>query len=161
MKESVLDNVKMYVVGVIGFVNMTLVSLFGDFLPFLWVVLGMMVFDLVSRIYAAAVRKDESVKSKKVWEGIHNKLGMVMLIALCLFIDCGLKMVLELLGIQVVTIIATTAFCMAWIFVREAISIAENLNHGGVKVPAFIIKALTSAKDKIDNAGDSLTGGDK
>lgn len=159
MQENIFE-LKQGIVGVLGVVNIFLVGLFGDFLPFLLLSAGVMLFDLVSRIYAAAMRDDEEVKSKEIMKGFGKKFGLLMLIILSLFVDYGLKLILELLGVQIVTSIVITGFTIAWIFIREAISIAENLQHAGVPLPTFILKALNSAKDKVDTVGDSIVGGD-
>lgn len=159
MQEKIFE-LKQGIIGCLGIVNIFLVGLFGDFLPFLLLSAGVMLFDLISRIYAAAMREDEEVQSEEIMRGFGKKFGLIMLIVLSLFVDYGLKLILDLLGIQVVTSIIITGFTIAWIFIREAISIAENLQHAGVPLPNFIIKALNSAKDKVDNVGDSIIGGD-
>lgn len=160
-----LNNAKNYIIASLGVINAVLVSFFGVFTPLLYTVLGLMFFDLISRMYAAAMRDDEKVESKKVISGFESKLGMIMLIVLGLIIDTGLsmvfKLVLSLADITVpISIIAVMPFTLAWIFVREATSICENLQHAGVKVPTFIIKALSVTNGAIDKAGE-IIGGDK
>lgn len=159
MKENIFE-LKQGLVGIFGAVNIFLVGLFGDFLPFLYVSAGIMFFDLITRIYAAAMRDDEKVESEEIMRGFGKKCGLLMLIILSLFVDYGLKLILDLLGIQILTVIVVTGFTIAWIYLREAISIAENLQHAGVDLPNFIIKALNAAKDKVDHVGDSIVGGD-
>ena len=158
-----LNNAKNYIIASLGVINAVLVSFFGVFTPLLYTVLGLMFFDLISRMYAASMRDDEKVESKKVISGLGSKFGMIMLIVLGLIIDTGLsmvfKLVLSLVDITVpISIIAVMPFTLAWIFVREATSICENLQHAGVKVPTFIIKALSVTNGAIDKAGEMIGG---
>ena len=158
-----LNNAKNYIIASLGVINAVLVSFFGVFTPLLYTVLGLMFFDLISRMYAASMRDDEKVESKKVISGLGSKFGMIMLIVLGFIIDTGLsmvfKLVLSLVDITVpISIIAVMPFTLAWIFVREATSICENLQHAGVKVPTFIIKALSVTNGAIDKAGEMIGG---
>ena len=158
-----MNNIKNYIITGLGLVNAVLVSFFGVFTPLLYTVLLLMFFDLISRMYAAGMRNDEKIESKKVISGLGSKLGMIMLIILGLIMDSGLsmvfKLVLSLVDIAVpISIIAVMPFTLAWIFVREATSIAENLQHAGIKVPVFIIKALSITNGAIDKAGEMIGG---
>lgn len=161
MEEKVIQ-AKQGAVCVLGITNMCLFKIFGGFLPFLYLAAGVMLFDLVSRIYAVGMREDEKVEKDKVMKGFGKKVGLILLIILALCIDQGLKLILQLLGLKIVSLIVITAFTMAWIFIRETISIADNLAYGGVDIPPFVIKALTKTKDTLDNAADQMVnGGDK
>lgn len=156
------DNLKQTILYSLGLVNMALVSFFGAFTPLLWLVLGAMIFDLISRMYAAGIRDDEKIESKKVFHGIYSKLGMVMLVILSLVMDAGITIILSLIlglaGIASPKIIAVMPFCLAWIFIRECTSIVENLQHAGIKIPSFITKALSITNTAIDKVNDTIGG---
>lgn len=158
MEDKVIQ-VKQSAVYGLGFLNMMLFKIFGGFLPLLYLSAAVMLFDLISRIYAVGMRDDEKVESSKIMKGFGKKFGLLLLIILALFIDQGIKLILELLGLRITSLVAVTAFTMAWIFTREAISIAENLAYAGVNIPPFIIKALTTTREKIDSAADDLVNG--
>lgn len=151
-----MDKIKGCLIGGFAVVNMFFANYFGVFTPLLWVVLGLMVFDLITRVYAAAVRPDERAESKKVLQGIYRKLGMCFLIVLSLVLDFGLLQLSATLGITIVSKVIFTALTLAWIFVRELISNLENLQWAGVELPAFIVKALNLARDKVDQVGDTI-----
>lgn len=151
-----MDKIKGWLIGVFTITNIFLTGYFGAFTPLLWVVLGLMVFDLVTRVYAAAVRPDERAESKKVLQGIYRKLGMCFLIVLSLVLDFGLQQISVSLGITIVSKVIFTALTLAWIFVRELISNLENLQWAGVELPKFIVKALNLAKDKVDQVGETI-----
>lgn len=151
-----MDKVKGWLIGVFTVINLFLTDYFGVFTPLLWAVLGLMCFDLITRVYAAAVRPDERAESKKVLQGIYRKLGMCFLIVLSLVLDFGLQQISVSLGITIVSKVIFTALTLAWIFVRELISNLENLQWAGVELPKFIVKALNLAKDKVDQVGETI-----
>ncbi|MDW5298849.1 MAG: phage holin family protein, partial [Sedimentibacter sp.] len=124
------------------------------------ITLGAMFADLITRIYAARVRTDEKVESKKVLDGIYKKIGQCMLIVLALMLDKALLILADVVGINIVSKIMFTALVMAWILIREIISNVENLQHAGIELPSFLVKVLGIAKEKIDSAGDAIVGGD-
>jgi phage-related holin len=160
MGEKV-NEIKAGLVGVIAVIYAFIANIFGAFTPLLIITLGAMFADLITRIYAARVRPDEEVESKLVIKGIYKKLGMCMLIILALILDKALLILADVIGISVISKIMVTALVMAWLLVRELISNAENLQHAGIELPVFLIKILGIAKDKIDNAGDAIVGGDE
>lgn len=165
-----MNDFKNLAIGALAVVNVFITGYFGIFTPLLYLVVGLMVMDLITRCYAEG-RKEKinketgednnkgGIKSKKVWEGIYRKLGMVMLIILTLMLDFGLVQLSQGLGISIATKVIFTALTLAWIFVRETISNLENLLDAGIDLPDFIVKALSIAKDKVDSAGDTIVGG--
>ena len=155
-----MDKVKGCMIGVVAVINIFVTDYFGVFAPLLYVTLGLMVFDLITRVYAASVREDERAESKKVLLGIKRKIGMCMLIVLSMVLDFGLQQISGNLGITIVSKIMFTALVLAWIFVRELISNLENLQWAGVDLPPFLTKALSIAKDKVDQLGDATVGED-
>lgn len=156
-----MNDIKNYLVGLFAVANAALVTYFGAFTPLLILVLLLMLSDLATRVYAASIREDEKVESKKVFKGIYKKLGMCFLIFLSLVLDAGLKQIAGAVGITIFTKIFFTALTLAWIFVREFISNLENLDRAGIELPSFIVKALNIAKDKIDKVGDEIIGGNE
>lgn len=157
-----MDDFKLVLVGALGFINAFLVGYFGVFTPLLYLTIALMILDLGTRCYAAGRRKDEKVQSKLIMMGIYKKLGMCILIVLALILDFGLIQISNNLGITIASKVIFAALTLAWIFVREFISNLENLNHAGVELPKFLLKALNVAKDKVDQMGDAIVGeGDK
>mgnify|MGYP000892165140 CR=1 FL=1 len=156
-----MDKIKNYLVGAFTALNIFLGGYFGVFTPLLWVVIILMVLDLFTRVYAAAVRSDDRPESKKVLVGIYRKLGMCFLIVLSMLLDFGLLQLASTLGITVVTKIMFTALTLAWIFVRELISNLENLQYAGVELPGFILSALDTAKDKVDQMTNAVMSNKK
>jgi len=157
------NEIKVATVGVIAVLYAFLANIFGVFTPLLIITVGAMFADLITRVYAASVRDDEKPESKLVMKGIYKKIGLCMLIVLALMVDKALLIIAQALGINIISKIMFTALVMAWLLVRELISNAENLQHGGVELPAFLVKALGIAKDKIDSTAGAIVDqeGDK
>ena len=156
--ENKFLEIKTALIGVLAIVYAFITSLFGVFTPLLIITVGTMFADLCTRIYAASAREDEEVESKLVMKGIYKKIGLCMLIVLALMVDTALLFLADLIGVNIVSKIMVTALVMAWLLVRELISNAENLQHAGIELPSFFIKILGIAKNKIDEAGDTMVG---
>lgn len=154
------NEIKITIVGVIAVIYAFLVNIFGAFTPLLIITLVSMFVDLITRMYAAASREDEKIESRLVLKGIYKKIGMCMLIVLALMVDKSLLLLAAILNINIVSKIFVTALVMAYILVRELISNVENLQHGGVEIPSFLLKILGLAKDKIDSTANAIVDKD-
>lgn len=129
-------------------------NLFGVFTPLVFITTIAMLADLLTRLYAVSMRDDERVESKKVIQGLARKLGLCLLICVTLTMDAGLMIVADTLNFEIAVHTVFTGFTLAWILVRELISNLENLAYAGVDLPQFVVKALNTAKDKIDSNAD-------
>lgn len=162
-KEFVSINLKNTVISVLGVVNMFIVNLFGGFSVLLYLVIMLMFLDLISKCYAVSAREDTKVENDKLMYGLKKKFGLVLLIVLALIVDCGLNIVVGTVGeyieITLPNITAIMPLTLAWLFVKEAYSICENLVYGGVKVPSIITKALTSTESAIEQATGGTANG--
>ena len=155
-----MDNLKVNIALLLGLFNGFMANIFGGFQILLYITLGAMLCDLITRCIAASLKENDRVESKKVLLGIKNKAAMCMIIVIALLFDTGLRLLVAQLGIVISTKILFTPFAMAWILTRELISNVENLADAGIPIPPFLAKALGLAKDAIENTGGSLTGGD-
>ena len=151
-----VNEIKAALIGVIAVIYAFIANIFGVFTPLLIITICAMFADLITRVYAASVREDEKPESKLVMKGIYKKLGLCMLIVLALMVDKALLILAQALGINIISKIMFTALVMAWLLVRELISNAENLQHGGIELPAFLVKALGIAKDKINSTAGAI-----
>lgn len=154
--ENKFTEIKAILIAVLTGINLYVNTVFGVFTVLLYIVIGLMVFDLLSRIYAAKRRSDESVESQKVMEGIYKKVGLGILIGLSLLMDLGFTEIAKHLNINIATNIIFTALVLAWLFIRETISIVENLQHAGLELPVFIVSTLGIAKEKIDSVSEAV-----
>lgn len=84
------------------------------------------------------------IKSYIMRQGLAKKTGEIIAIVLGEFFSYVFLLP---------TIVAS--FISIYVMVMETISICENLDKLGVPVPAFIKRALSTAKDKMDEGGSN------
>ena len=94
-----MDNLKVNIAIILGLINGALANIFGGFQLLLYITLGSMFCDLVTRCIAASLKENDKVESKKVLLGIKNKAAMCMLIVVALLFDTGLRLLVAQLGI--------------------------------------------------------------
>lgn len=99
--------------------------------------LALMLIDFATGIIHAWGTKH--LKSFKMREGLSKKAGELAILAIGELFTVGLSIPLYVI-----------AFLSIYIILMETISICENLRKMGVKIPAFIDRALGEMEDKID-----------
>lgn len=159
-----IEKLKYAVISITGVLNILMVNLFNGYQSLFYFVVLLMVLDLVTRCYAASIRKDEKIEDEKFIFGLKKKLGLVLLIGLSIIIDAGINLVgnvfEEYLNIALPHITAAIPLVLAWLFIKESSSIINNLVHGGVNVPGFLVKMVTSAEESIDNVQEKRNNKD-
>lgn len=84
------------------------------------------------------------VQSFKMRKGLAKKIGEMIAILMAEFFAYVFTLpIIIVAGISI------------YIMIMETISICENLDKLGVPIPRFIKRALSEAKEKIDEGGDS------
>jgi len=97
----------------------------------------------------ASYYKGERVSSKKGFRGIAKKICMWLLIAIGVVIDKLLIYTAGVVNIRLSMTFAVGCFVAIWLICNEVISILENINHIGVKVPDFLHRIATEFKEKV------------
>ena len=149
--SGIMEKVKVTITCALSSLYILINNLFGVFTPLVLITTIAMLTDLLTRLYAVSMRDDEKMESKKVLHGLAKKLGLCLLICITLTMDAGLMIITETLNFELAVHTVFTGFTLAWILVRELISNLENLAYAGVALPQFVVKALNTAKDKIDS----------
>ena len=149
--SGIMEKVKVTITCALSSIYILVNNLFGVFTPLVLVTTIAMLTDLLTRLYAVSMRDDEKLESKKVLQGLAKKLGLCLLICITLTMDAGLMIIADTLNFELSVHTVFTGFTLAWILVRELISNLENLAYAGVALPQFVVKALNTAKDKIDS----------
>lgn len=139
-----------------------LISFIGDKLgimgPSLILFIFLMILDYISGMLASraeALKHPDNPKygwsSKKSIMGIYKKIGYITTIIVAICSDYVIFNLLEEIGIphNIKTIFGL--LIIIWFIINELLSILENAKRMGVKLPKFIVNALTSIKDDIDN----------
>jgi len=145
-----MDKIKSECFALIVSINMVITNCFGKVTVLLYIVIGLMGLDLVTRIYAAGVSKEEKVESRKIMKGFYKKFGLCLLILISLIMDYGLSFVTDLLALPKLSYIVFTNLTLAWLFIRELISNLENLQSAGIELPSFIMKALNRTREQVE-----------
>lgn len=83
------------------------------------------------------------LKSYKMREGLARKSGELLVLILGEAFTFGMNLPIYIL-----------AFLSFYVIFMEIVSILENLRKLGIKIPAFVNKALESIEEQIDNGGD-------
>lgn len=97
--------------------------------------LVLMGFDILTGFVNAWKRK--RISSSKLRNGIANKFGEMLIIIVSLFLQYSLGMPEEI-----------CTFLTIYIIIMECISILENCEKLGVKVPAWLTDKLKSAAEE-------------
>lgn len=119
-------------------------------------ILAMPVYTLVflniadySTGIAAAYYRGEQVCSKTGFRGIAKKVCMWLLIAVGVVIDKMLVYTAAVAHIELSLSFAVGCFVAIWLVCNEVISILENINAIGVKVPGFLSSLTEKIREKI------------
>lgn len=102
----------------------------------------MMAFDYLTGIMKAWHNHD--IQSSKLRDGLNRKFGECIVIIISLFLQYSIGLPKEI-----------TTFVSIYIIVMELISIIENLDAIGVKVPKFIKDRLMSIAEENDDAKET------
>ena len=103
---------------------------------------------------AAAYYKGERVCSKKGFRGIAKKICMWLLIAIGVVIDKMLVYTAAVANIELSLSFAVGCFVAIWLICNEVISLLENINEIGVKVPGVLSSITTKLKEKMKEIVD-------
>lgn len=133
----------------------------GRALPFL-VLLGLMSLDFFTGVIAAAI--NGRLASEPAWKGALKKLLAVSGVAMTWMLDVLLStgIATTLPGDQgaidrfltdAITRVGFSTVTAVYFCFAEGISILENLQEGGVTMPAFLKKFLSAGKQAADAGG--------
>lgn len=122
-----------------------------------WVVL--MALDYLSGTLAA--RQNGTWKSSMAREGIGHKVGMILIVIVCMIADFVLLMACENLPHDVINFhwpMIISPLVTVWYIITEIGSIIENAVEMGAKVPAWLPKLLNATLKAVDNVGEEALG---
>jgi toxin secretion/phage lysis holin len=130
---------------VVAFFVSGFTMLYGNDSTITKLVYGFMIFltfDLITGCAKSLKKKD--LQSRKLELGIMKKIGMLLCISLCYFIDYY----------QIINVgISLESASVSFFIVGEVVSIIENLIEMGVKVPKQLSDFL---KVQVDKEGENI-----
>lgn len=99
---------------------------------------ALMVIDFATGIFNAWATGH--LKSYKMRDGLNKKFAEIMMLVIGLLFTWVIDLPFYVVGGLTV-----------YVVIMELVSICENLDKMGVKIPAFVKNALKNAEDKIQN----------
>lgn len=133
-----------------------LVGAFFSFFGILAIPIALLVpcniIDYFTGMHAAKLR-GEKISSKVSIEGIYKKVSMYILIFVGFGIDCMISYVTSTLHIEMKFPMLFAAMVASWLVINELISITENVEETGVKIP-ILSPILRFIKKKIEKTID-------
>ena len=111
------------------------------------------IIDYFTGMHAAKLR-GERISSKVSIEGIYKKVSMYILIFVGFGIDCMISYVTSTLHISMKFPMLFAAMVASWLVINELISITENVEETGVKIP-ILSPILRFIKKKIEKTIDN------
>lgn len=147
-----MDNLK-----VIKMVFITLGSALASCLGILAAPLLMMVccniIDWISGLMAAP-RRGQKISSDMARDGMIRKIALWLLVVVGVIVDQLLLYAASTLAIEVHVRFLVACIVSVWIICNELLSILENLNDCGVKIPAFLVPLVKHIRTQVeDTAG--------
>ncbi len=122
------------------------------FLPLLLLVVCN-VADYIVGIFAAHHR-GERVSSKKGFGGISKKISMWLLVVVGVVMDLLLDHLLLHFGWQPPFNLPVGSLVCVWLLINEIISILENADDIGLRLPSFLMRLVDWLKNMADFNGD-------
>lgn len=98
----------------------------------------------------AAKCRGEKITSKNSIDGIYKKVTMYILIFVGYGIDCMISYVTATLHIEMKFPLLFAAMVASWLVINELISITENCEVTGLKIP-ILSPVLKFIKKKVEN----------
>lgn len=117
---------------------------------------ALMALDYLSGTLAA--RQNGTWKSSMAREGIGHKVGMILIVVVCIIADFVILMVCENLPHDVINFrwpVVIFPLVTMWYIITEIGSIIENAVEMGAKVPAWLPKLLNATLNGIDSVGEN------
>lgn len=103
--------------------------------PFVAVLLGLMILDIITGLLAAFVSKE--LCSTTSYRGMVGKVQIVGMVAMAMLMEI------------VIPNVAWGQFISIFFIVTEAISITENAHNSGVPLPLQLVEALRKARGRV------------
>lgn len=110
-----------------------------------------LLFDFLTGLIKAKVI-GEPITSKKGSVGFWKKVAKILAVAMGIFIDCTMPLLIKAgVNYKLNFPLPFGLIIGVYIIIVELISIAENLDACGVRIPKFVINLLKGAEQQIDN----------
>ena len=108
------------------------------------------IIDYVTGLMASKYRK-EDINSYKSIKGIFKKVAMWLLVVVGAVIDQMLLYASEAVGLSLPFAFLIACIVALWIICNEIISILENIQDMGVRIPAFLVPLVKNIRSQVED----------
>ena len=143
--EKILEKVNLLFAAVVTL----LTAAFGTYWFLFALFIALNAVDYITGVVKARYTKTEN--SNKGLKGILKKIGYWIVIGIAFALSYGFDMLGAIIGINLGFTVLIGWFVLGTFIINEIRSILENLVLIGVEVPAWLVKGLEVANDKINN----------
>lgn len=141
-----MDKIKVTVIAVIS----ALMSWLGILAIPVFLLVGCNIIDYATGLMAAPYREDGKISSYKGVKGIFKKVCMWILVIIGAWIDILVNYSIECAGVNLTLPFIVATLVAVWLVVNEIISILENMDDIGVKIPPFLMPIMKNIKKKTE-----------
>lgn len=128
-------------------------SFFNVYGYLLGIMIGAIVFDLVTGVIKAA--KNGNLSSEKGTQGFFKKVIYLVSFFFGIFLDTFITYMLYLLNVKLPFELPFALIITFYIVLNECISICENIYEIDSRaIPAWVVKILKIGKNKIEDMGN-------
>jgi len=142
--ELLVERTDLVVKSIVAFVTGVVSMMVGLVGLFMTILIGLMVIDFITGVFAAMYK--EGLRSSKGIKGLIKKIYIILLLGAVFLIEMA---VLKSNG--VITDGISAAFC-----VMEFVSIVENGDKMGVKIPQRLKKFIATMKNKVEETDENI-----
>lgn len=144
-----MDKVKVTVIALVS----ALMSSLGILAVPVLLMVGCSVIDYITGLIAANWRK-EKINSYKSIRGIVKKILMWTLVIIGSWIDMLVNYSVQYIRPDMSWPFVVAIVVAVWIVINEIISILENMNDCGVRIPPFLLPLAKRIQTKVEDAAN-------
>lgn len=140
--------------GSVAGIGTIITYLSGNFTPLIYIMVIFEILDYITGIVSAKM-SGKGVSSKVATQGFVKKVYYFVLVGVAFGFDFVIVETTSILGFDFGWPAFFGVLSVCYLLSTEAISILENLQELGIKVP-FLTSALKIYREKISNKGDKV-----
>lgn len=128
-----------------------LVAAFNAVVVPLMLLVTLNIIDYITGLIAARYRS-QKINSYKSAHGIFKKISGWLLILVGADLDILISYAAENIGLKIPVVYAIAALVAVWLTCNEIISVLENINDIGVKIPKFLKRLTKHVKTTVEKS---------
>lgn len=146
--ENKIISLKAFFVGLFSLISARL----GILAPILLGLFIIVIADYISGICASAV--EGKLSSTVGYKGILKKLSYFMAVGVAITVDWLMATCSQTIGIEMNFKAFLSVLVSVWLILNELLSILENINRMGVRLPNFLSEAIVYLIGNVEKKGE-------